>query len=309
MEAESGCWAGESVSVVICRHIHLARFDQEGKYFVVSPRENLCHASNMAKAPPVKWTREHTFIALNLYTKLKFGQFDSKNPVIREVAAKMGRPPGSLSMKLCNFASLDPVQRARGIKGLEGASRQDREMWQEIRSNSLTMGTAAEELFHDLFTKDQAKDVVVEDGQIKLVPPSGPTETQATVKIRRGQQFFRQAVLTAYDVRCCISGINVPRLLVASHIKPWGKFPDERLNPRNGLCLSSLHDAAFDNGLITLDEDLRVVLSNRLQKFFPEPALEQNFVPYEGKPIRLPEKLAEPDGEFLRYHRMEIFRS
>jgi len=52
-----------------------------------------------------------------------------------------------------------------------------------------------------------------------------------------------------------------------------------------------------------------VVLSVRLQKFFPEPALEQNFVPYEGKPIRLPEKLAEPDGEFLRYHRMEIFRS
>ena len=115
--------------------------------------------------------------------------------------------------------------------------------------------------------------------------------------------------MTAYDVRCCISGINVPRLLVASHIKPWGKFPDERLNPGNGLCLSNLHDAAFDNGLITLDEDLRVVLSNRLQKFFPEPALEQNFVPYEGKPIRLPEKLAEPEGEFLRYHRMEIFRS
>ncbi len=261
----------------------------------------------MAKAPSIKWTREDTLIALNLYTKLKFGQFDSKNSVIQEVAAKMGRPPGSLSMKLCNLASLDPVQRARGIKGLEGASRQDREMWQEFHTNSLAMGTAAEELFHDLITHDQTKDVVVEDGAIKLVTPTGPTETQATVKVRRGQKFFRDAVLTAYDVRCCISGINVPRLLVASHIKPWSEFPHERLNPRNGLCLSSLHDDAFDSGLITLDEDLCLMLSNRLQKFFPQPALEQNFVPYEGKPIRLPEKLAEPDGEFLRYHRFVVF--
>jgi predicted restriction endonuclease len=129
----------------------------------------------------------------------------------------------------------------------------------------------------------------------------------ATVKTRRGQQFFRQAVLTAYEVRCCISGINVPRLLVASHIKPWGEFPDERLDPRNGLCLSTLHDAAFDAGLITLDERLQVVLSKRLRSFFPQPTLEQNFVPFETRPIRLPEKFAEPDTEFLRYHRENIF--
>src|SRR5262249_20344933 len=127
------------------------------------------------------------------------------------------------------------------------------------------------------------------------------------VKVRRGQQFFRQAVLTAYDVRCCVSGINVPRLLVASHIKPWGKFPECRLNPKNGLCLSTLHDGAFDAGLITLDGRLNLVLSKKLRKYFPQPALEQNFVPFEGKPIRLPEKLAEPDPDFLCYHREFIF--
>jgi predicted restriction endonuclease len=180
-------------------------------------------------------------------------------------------------------------------------------MWREFQENSFTLGLHAEELFHDLITKDQTNDVFVQDGQIQLVPPTGPTETQANVKVRRGQQFFRQAVLTAYDDRCCISGINVPRLLVASHIKPWGKFPNERLNPRNGLCLSSLHDAAFDSGLIALDEKLQVVLSRRLHNFFPQPALEQNFLPFEGKPIRLPEKLAVPDLEFLSYHRKEVF--
>lgn len=132
--------------------------------------------------------------------------------------------------------------------------------------------------------------------RVRLVAPTGPTEAAATVRLRRGQQFFRQAVLTAYGVRCCISGINVPPLLVASHIKPWGKFPAERQNPRNGLCLSALHDAAFDAGLITLDEAFRVVLSGKLRRYFPQPALEQNFVPFEGRPIRLPEKLAEPDA-------------
>ena len=263
----------------------------------------------MAKAPAVKWTREHTLIALNLYCKLPFGQFNRTNPIIIEVAEKMGRNANSLAMKLCNLASLDPVQRARGIKGLVGASNQDRIMWNEFQGNLSTLGAESEQMLHDLFTQDETKEVdFLQRDKPRLVAPSGPTETQATIKVRRGQQFFRQAVLNAYDVRCCISGINVPRLLVASHIKPWGKFPDERLNPRNGLCLSSLHDAAFDSGLITLGESLDVILSKRLKKFFPQPTLEQNFVPFDGKPIRLPDKLAEPDAEFLRYHRDTVFQ-
>jgi predicted restriction endonuclease len=264
----------------------------------------------MAKAPPIKWTREHFLIALNLYCKLPFGKLHKGNPIIIEAAEKMGRTPNSLAMKLCNFAALDPVQQARGIRGLPGATKQDRAVWSEFHSNLSALGTESEELLHDLFTKDETKEVdFLARDRVRLVAPTGPTETQVTVKVRRGQQFFRQFVLTAYDVRCCISGINVPRLLVASHIKPWGKFPDDRLNPRNGLCLSTLHDAAFDAGLITLDEELSVVLSKRLRSFFPQPALEQNFVPFAGQPIRLPEKLAEPDGEFLRFHREKIFQS
>lgn len=262
----------------------------------------------MAKAPAVKWTREHFLIALNLYCKLPFGKLHKGNPIIIEAAEKMGRTPNSLAMKLCNFAALDPVQQARGIRGLPGATKQDRAMWSEFHSNLSVLGTESEELLHDLFTKDETKEVdFLARDIVRLVTPTGPTETQATVKVRRGQQFFRQSVLTAYDVRCCISGINVPRLLVASHIKPWGEFPNDRLNPRNGLCLSTLHDAAFDSGLITLDDKLNVILSKRLRSFFPQPSLELNFVPFAGQPIRLPEKLAEPDADFLRYHRDEVF--
>lgn len=264
----------------------------------------------MAKALALKWTREHFLIALNLYCKLPFGKLHKGNPIIIEAASKMGRTPNSLAMKLCNFAAIDPVQQARGIRGLPGATKQDRAMWSEFQSNLGTLATESEDLLHDLFTKEETKelDFLAQD-RVRFVTPAGPTETQASVKVRRGQQFFRQSVLTAYDLRCCISGINVPRLLVASHIKPWGKFPDFRLNPRNGLCLSTLHDAAFDSGLITLDDNLNVILSERLRSFFPQPALEENFVPFSGQPIRLPVKLAEPDPDFLRYHREEVFQN
>ncbi len=268
----------------------------------------------MSKATSVPWTRDHLLIALNLYCKLPFGRLHRLNPVIVEVATKMGRTANSLAMKLCNFASLDPVQRARGIRGLEGASKKDRLVWDEFQANIATLGSASEQLLHDLFTKDNNRELdflhhdrVRLELPAKLAVPSGPTEVQTTVRARRGQQFFRQAILNAYGIRCCVTGIAVPRLLVASHIKPWSDFPADRLNPRNGLCLSSLHDAAFDAGLITLDEKMRVVVGKELKSYLPQQALERNFLAYEGQSIRLPEKLAEPDRSCLEYHRTKVF--
>lgn len=269
----------------------------------------------MPKATSVPWTREHFLIALNVYCKLPFGKLHKGNPLIKEVAEKMGRTPSSLAMKLSNFASLDPVLAARGIKGLDGATKQDRAMWAEFRGQIGTLAPESEELLHNLFTDDETKEVdFLERDRVRLEPSSrvaalGPTEKLSMVKLRRGQQFFRQSILNAYGVCCCITGISVPRLLVASHIRPWSAFPEDRLNPRNGLCLSCLHDAAFDSGLITLDESLRVVLSPRLRDHFPQSALEQNFAAYEGRPIRKPEMLTEPAPEFLAHHRANIFKA
>ena len=267
----------------------------------------------MAKANSVKWTREALLIALNLYCKLPFGQLHQNNPVIREIASRMGRTSSSLSMKLCNFASLDPLLKARGVAGLTGASKLDRIVWDEFRANRRNVGAESEQLLHDLFTTDNEREVdFLRTNRIRLEEsalefPPDATEYEATILARRGQHFFRQAVLITYGVRCCISGINVPRLLVASHIKPWRDSTHDRLNPRNGLCLSSLHDAAFDSGLITIDEKFRLVISKRLKTYFPQPALEQSFLPYEGKAIRLPDRLAEPDSKLLLYHREKVF--
>ena len=268
---------------------------------------------HVAKSPPVKWTREHLLIALNLYGKVPFGQFHYNNPLIMDVASRMGRSSGSLAMKLSNLASLDPVQKARGIRGLPGASEQDRRMWKEFHANLDVLGPESEQLLHDLFTNDNEREVdFLEQDKVRLErslkPPAGATDATAVIRVRRGQQFFRQTILSSYGVRCCISEISVPRLLVASHIKPWRDFPKERLNPQNGVCLSSLHDAAFDAGLITIDETFTVLISPRLKRYLPSAGLEHNFTRFEGARIRLPEKVAEPNPAFLRYHHNNIFQ-
>jgi putative restriction endonuclease len=95
--------------------------------------------------------------------------------------------------------------------------------------------------------------------------------------------------------------------LVASHILPWSGFEHERVNPQNGLCLSKLHDAAFDCGLITFDEDRRLVLSKSLKSYMPHDALGHNFTAFEGKPFILPEDAPPPKDEFLAHHREHIF--
>ena len=60
-------------------------------------------------------------------------------------------------------------------------------------------------------------------------------------------------VLSNYDSKCAITGIDIPQLLYASHIIPWSQNENERLNPENGICLSALYDKAIDKGLIGLN--------------------------------------------------------
>src|SRR5690606_28846019 len=132
---------------------------------------------------------------------------------------------------------------------------------------------------------------------------TGRTRAQL-VQQRIGQTFFRRTVLSSYHDRCCITGLSEPRLLLASHIVPWGQDKANRLNPRNGLCLSALYDRAFDQGLITLDEDWRVVLSTALRE--PTPPLQKHFQSVEGQKIELPERFS-PDPNLMQRHRERVF--
>lgn len=258
-----------------------------------------------------KWTRDELLVALNLYHKLTFGQLHARQPVIIALAGKLGRGANSVAMKLCNFASLDPVLKLRGIKGLDGASNLDRTVWNEFHTNLDEAAPASEEALRVLFGAGEDSDLVVspkEGVKLSKRPPSGPTEMFANVKLRRGQEYFRESVLNNFGGLCGITKLSIRELLIASHILPWGKHPTERLNVRNGLCLSRLHDAAFDRGLITFDDDLRLVLSPRLKRELAQPALVTNFGTYAGESLHLPDDATPPEPSFLAEHRRVVFK-
>ena len=122
----------------------------------------------------------------------------------------------------------------------------------------------------------------------------------------RAQSFFRAVVLSTYGGACCITGLALSTLLVASHIVPWRYNKQNRANPRNGLLLSALHDKAFDAGLITLNTDLTVRLSPRLAVRENE-FLAMSMEAYEGQPITRPTKFG-PDPQLLAFHREHIFQ-
>lgn len=259
-------------------------------------------------SPPtrVRWTRDELLIVLNLYHKLRFGQISSRLPVIIDLAGRMGRTPSSVSMKLGNLASFDPVLKLRGIRGLPGASNLDRAMWEEYHANPAELIPLGQERFDALFTESATDTTEVIPGTGILTrkrPPDGETETTSVSRQRRGQDYFREIVLNNYDNRCAVTGLPIRELLIASHILPWHSHETERLNLRNGICLNRLHDAAFDQGLIAFSADLRLLLSNRIKSFLPNATVAAQFEAYEGRPLAFPADATPPEPGFLAEHR------
>lgn len=250
-----------------------------------------------------RWTKEQLKLAFHLYCQLPFGRLHSRNPEIIQLAKLIGRTPGAVAMKLVNFASLDPAITSTGRAGLGNAGALDKEVWAEFHADWEKLAIECEMLRRNL---DHAQPVVADESGELLVPEDYSGETRRVVTEQRiKQNFFRRAVLSSYRGRCCMSGLSEPRLLVASHIVPWSKDKANRLNPSNGLCLSAIHDKAFDKGLITLDDDLQIIISESLKQR-NEAFLQSVFLPLEGRRIELPERFT-PDLEFIARHRAEEF--
>lgn len=92
------------------------------------------------------------------------------------------------------------------------------------------------------------------------------TEREAMAKVRIGQAIFKKNIMK-HRAACEICGLENPRLLIASHIKPWSASnPEERLDEHNGLLLCAQHDALFDKGFISFDEQGRILVSKRLSQ-------------------------------------------
>lgn len=257
------------------------------------------------------WSREQLLVAFSLYCQMPFGKMHSRNPEIIQFAALIGRTPSALAMKLTNIASLDPAITSTGRKGLDGASAADKLMWNEMQSNWEGFALESQTVIDTIVRTDDPSlntllptEALLRDEEFDY----SAKDKTSLVKIRVGQHFFRRSVLSAYLGRCCITGLTEPKLLVASHIIPWRTNANHRLNPRNGLCLSVLHDKAFDLGMFTLTPDFKIKTSGHIQAMSNNPFANEWLVKLEGKQIELPEKF-RPELEFLEWHHQNVFMS
>jgi putative restriction endonuclease len=248
------------------------------------------------------WTRNEHVVAFNLYCKIPFTKINSSNKKVQELSTIIGRSIGSVAMKLANFARLDPALQARNISGLTQGAKGEEDVWHEFNGNWEELAYESERILaqYQNNTVERSVNIYTDD-----LPPDGK-EREAIVKVRVNQSFFRNAVLASYDNKCCITGIAVPELLIAGHIIPWSIDQNHRTNPANGLCLNALHDKAFDKGLITITEDFRILVSEKLLSRKKEEAITNYFVPYHKKEIIKPNRFL-PDIDFLKYHRSNIF--
>jgi len=250
------------------------------------------------------WTRDELILSLNLYLKLPFGKLHSRTPEIIHLADIIGRTSGSVAMRLNNFASVDPYHQQRGIGGLPGGRKQVEPIWSEFVNNK------DELLFESERILAQKEHITIEDKYEDIL--NGTENLKGEYKVREvktrvNQNVFRQIVIANYSGKCAISGIDIPDLLVASHIVPWAKNEGERLNPENGICLSPLYDRAYDKGYIGINEKFEVLLSNDLKIKNKQEYHSKYFAPLAGSKIIMPKKYY-PKKDFLQFHLDNIFK-
>jgi putative restriction endonuclease len=211
----------------------------------------------------INWTREQLILAFNLYIKIPYGTITGSNPHVIELANLIGRSPGAVGLKLCNFARFDDYHKARGVKGLPHGGKLDEVIFNEFTHNWDDLLFESEQL------RMQYTHTTIEEKYPDILElmknKRGETKVRE-VKTRVNQNLFRQMILSIYGSKCAISGIDSPEFLIASHIKRWADDPNERLNPENGICLSALYDRAFEDGFIGINTDYTILISSDLKK-------------------------------------------
>jgi|APSaa5957512622_1039677.scaffolds.fasta_scaffold06066_3 putative restriction endonuclease len=249
------------------------------------------------------WSREELILAFNLYLKIPFGKIHHTAKEVIELSDLMkDRNPNAVSMRLSNFASVDPYHQERGIVGLKGGIKQVQPIWDEFHNNKEELIFESERILAEIQqTSIEKKYEMVLKGTDIL---EGKTKLRE-VKTRVNQNVFRQIVLANFNNKCAVTGFGNPDFLIASHIIPWSKDKENRLNPQNGLLLNNLHDKAFENGYLAIDKNLKILICNDFMK--SEDSFIQNyFATYHKKEIIRPARFL-PDVRFLERHIEERF--
>ncbi|CAI2766319.1 HNH endonuclease [Flavobacterium collinsii] len=249
------------------------------------------------------WSKEELILAFNLYLKITFGKTHTKNPEIIKLAIHINRTPSSIVMRLGNFASIDPFHINRGISGLKNGMNQVQPIWDEFFHNQEELIFLSEQI---LAQKEQTSIESKYENILFDIKNLKGEDVRRVVKTRVNQSVFRQMVLSNYNNKCSITGIDIPELLFASHIIPWSKNEEHRLNPENGICFSALYDKAFDKGLIGINTNHEIIFSDSIKKKKDTEFFNRYFASIENQQIIVAQKYS-PRKEFLEYHLDTIF--
>lgn len=242
----------------------------------------------------VTWSREDVIVAYALYCIIPLNQIRLTNRLVQQVAEGFSHSASSLVMRMQNFAAIDPNSK---VKGATHVAKMDREIFEEFKHDWGELSIQAEKLtglaLFDANPLNGAK------------PLSTLTDKN---KVSRERHFFRSSVFASYENSCCISGMTVLAMLVASHIKPFRscRTTSERTDPANGLLLNTFYDKAFDQGLITVFPDYTIRCSALIHRQTDD-FTNQWLIGLEGKTIALPERFY-PNTEYLEYHNDVIFK-
>lgn len=246
------------------------------------------------------WTREELVVTLALYFQLPFGRLNHTTKEVIELAKIIERSVNSVALRLVNFAACDSYIINSGRTGMPGGLSICMPIWKEYEFDH-------EKLFFDSqIILAQMKQQSIEERLLLSNKDLAGRDRLAIIKQRVNQDAFRAMILSNYDYRCAITGMDIQSLLVASHIIPWAINENERLTPENGICLSPLYDKTFDKGYIGILPNYEIVLSKELKENNQKPFFLNSFAPIEHKKIILPEEHI-PNPDFLQYHQEHIF--
>lgn len=246
------------------------------------------------------WSREELILAFDLYCRIPFQQTKASHREVQELAQLLDRTSAAVARKLGNFGAFDPELKSRNISGLGHAGKLDRRIWDEFHNDWNQLVFEAHQL-RDRYFRKLPEGIRAHFGW----RPSGAGERRAITRQRVHQSFFRAAVLSSYDSTCCVTRIRTPECLIAGHIVPWSVDEKHRTDPTNGLCMSATFDRLFDSGLMTITEDLRVRMSQRILQS-PDSTTRRLLATYHGARIHVPLRFG-PSQERLDWHRANRF--
>lgn len=248
------------------------------------------------------WARDEDILAMALY-KRAGKLLEPESGEVAALARLLNRSVGSVVTKLANLRSAE----MHGKSGLSHNSAIDRAVWAEFEGRDSALQDEAERIQESMYKQDPS----IEEAQAKaderkiMEGMVQPTERLSSIRARQQTDAFRRIVLRNYSNRCSFCDVDIPGLLEVAHIKPWSVDESLRLAPSNGICLCALHHKAFDQGLLAIDSNFRLLVSTSLQGN-GSASVRRNICELEGNPIRLPAG-SLPDSQALQYHRDKVF--